>query len=60
MKGVETYGQMVIRLPGQFRETEAITVTAPNKFTAIRSGRDHAMKKAAGDIVRWDCKLKQT
>ena len=21
MKGVETYGQMVIRLPGQFRET---------------------------------------
>jgi len=38
---------------------QAITVTAPDKFTAIRSGRDRAMKKAAGDIVRWDCKLKQ-
>ena len=36
---------------------QCISVKASNKTDAIKEGFIKARKKAAGDIVVWDCKL---
>ena len=34
-------------------------VTASSKTDAIKKGGERSRKNAAGDIVTWECKLKQ-
>ena len=36
---------------------QALTIIANDKITAIKKGMERANKKAAGDIITWDCKL---
>lgn len=38
---------------------QVFVVVAASKIDAIRKGMDRARKNAAGDIITWDCKLKQ-
>lgn len=35
------------------------TVSAPDKSTAAHKGLIRARRNAAGDVTRWECKLKQ-
>ena len=35
------------------------TVSAPDKITATRKGRERAARNAAGDLTRWECNLKR-
>ena len=38
---------------------QVIRITASSKIEAIKKGFDKANKKAAGDIITWNCKLIQ-
>lgn len=35
------------------------TVSAPDKITATRKGRERAERNAAGSLTRWECNLKR-
>lgn len=40
-------------------KNQCFTVSAPDKITATRKGRERAERNAAGNVTRWECTLKR-